>query len=140
MENNQWRHTPNILSLQAGEHSIHFSGREAEWLIDEFIVTSLDIEDYDPNACSGNKNFAECKFCGTDWKHYCKDIFSVTGQTAEDYYNTVLYPAPVEETAAEVVAVASAETVTAPKTMDLSCFAVIAAVLSAAGFAFTNKK
>ena len=141
IENSQWRHTPHILPLKAGEHSIHFTGREADWLIDEFIITSLEIEDYDPNACPENKYYAECKFCGTDWKHYAKDIFAVTGQTAESYFNTVLYPAAPETTAETISEQAVDSTpATAPKTLDWTAAAAVAAVLSAAGFTLSKKK
>lgn len=159
MDNNEWRHAPNVLSLTKGLHSIHFSGRENGWFLDELIVTELSIDEYDPNACPGNNNFAECKFCGTNWKHYCKDIYSLTGQTAEDYYNTVLYPdaapveeAPAEEPAAETVEapaaaeapaepeVVEAPVATAPQTFDFGVIAAVAAVISAAGYAISKKK
>lgn len=161
IENNEWRHTPNVLHLTAGQHSIHFAGRETMWYIDEFVVTELSVEQYDPNAFEGNNNFSECKFCGTEWKHYCKDIFTLTGQTAEDYYNTVLYP---DETAAETEAAesespepeipdetqeaepesvppaADSAVTSAPQTFDIGIAAVFAAIISAFGFSFSRKK
>ncbi len=110
LENNEWRHAPNVLDLTAGQHSIHFVGRETGWYLDEIIVTELDIEDYDPNVCDGNDAILEvCKFCGPEWQHYYKDVYAVTGVTAQQYFNETLYPvvaeepAPVEEPVAEPV-------------------------------------
>lgn len=155
IENNEWRHTPNVLHLTAGQHSIHFAGRETMWYIDEFVITELSVEQYDPNAFDGNNSFAECKFCGTEWKHYCKDIFALTGQTAEDHYNTVLYPADTAaDTAAKTEAAdetqeaepesvppaADSAVTTAPQTFDIGIFAVFSAVISAFGFSFSRKK
>ncbi|MGN1410388.1 MAG: hypothetical protein ACI4XJ_09445 [Eubacteriales bacterium] len=166
IENNEWRHTPNVLHLTAGLHSIHFAGRETMWYIDEFVITELSVEQYDPNAFDGNNSFAECKFCGTEWKHYCKDIFALTGQTAENYYNTVLYPAATAtETSAETTAETAAESpepeapdetqdaepesaptaadsavTTAPQTFDFGVAAVFAAVISALGLSLSRKK
>lgn len=134
VENNDWRHAPNYLNLTAGQHSIHFTGRETDWMIDEFIITELSVDQYDPNAADGNNNFlSECKFCHADWKHYVKDVFAVTGQTAQDYFHNNLYPTVVEIAAtaetetSDTVAVTT--TVSAPATSDNSAVSMFALLI-----------
>jgi len=91
--NGVWRHSPNYLTLTKGEHSIHFTGREAGWFVDQFVITELDIETYNPNACEGNEHlFVGCSFCNASWKHYFKDVYAVKGVTAEEYFYSTLYP------------------------------------------------
>ena len=127
IENNQWRHAPNVLSLKAGEHSIHFVGRETGWYIDEFVVTELAIEDYDPNYYAGNTAILDpCQFCGTYWQHYYEDIYAATGVTAEDYYNNTLYPT------VEIVdsAAAADGPSAAPQTMDVTVLLAACAALT----------
>ena len=131
IENNQWRHAPNVLTLTAGEHSIHFVGRETGWYIDEFVVTELGVEDYDPNFYEGNNAILDpCQFCGTYWQHYYEDIYAATGVTAEQYYNETLYPA---EIVTEVVDGPAA----APQTMDIT---VVLAACAALTGAIVSKK
>lgn len=92
IETKQLRHEPNVLELTAGEHTIHFTGREPAWLIDQFVITELDIDEYDPNAYTGNnKKIDSCKFCPSTLKHYVEDIYAATGMTAEKYFNETLY-------------------------------------------------
>lgn len=124
IENNQWRHAPNVLSLKAGEHSIKFTGREDGWIIDEFIITELKYEEYDPNASDDNVSILDvCKFCGTDWVHYYEDIYATSGVTAEEYYNTVLFPD-------EAVTSTDGTTIKAPSTFDAVTLAVACAAIS----------
>ncbi len=128
IENNQWRHAPNVLSLKAGEHTIKFAGREAGWFIDEFVVTELPAAEYDPNFYDGNSAILDpCKFCGTYWQHYCEDVYAATGVTAEQYYNETLYPV-VEE--AELVAEGGDAVATAPQTADVSVLLMAAMALT----------
>lgn len=92
IENKDWRHAPNVLDLKAGTHTIKFTGRETGWMIDDFVITELTTEQYNPNACEGNNYIlTECKFCGKDWKHYYKDVYAVSKLTAKEYFNEVLY-------------------------------------------------
>lgn len=138
IEHDQWRHAPNVLSLTAGEHSIHFVGRETSWMIDELVVTELKAEEYDPNYYEGNLYFLDpCQFCGTYWQHYYKDIYAATGVTAEEYYNSTLYP-----TIENVEIVDSAETatapVTAPQTADMTV--VLAAIAGITGMIVSKKR
>lgn len=100
--NNQWRHSPAVLHLSAGEHKLHFTGREAGMYIDELVVTSYASEEYDPNAFAAfgeqeanTKLLDSCKFCGTEWKHYCSDIFAQTGISAAKYFKTVSHPTAI---------------------------------------------
>jgi hypothetical protein len=126
IENNQWRHAPNVLTLTAGEHSIHFVGRETGWYIDEFVVTELGVEDYDPNFYEGNSAILDpCQFCGTYWQHYYEDIYAATGVTAEQYYNETLYPA-------EIVTETAGGPATAPQTMDITVVLAACAALTGA--------
>ena len=126
IENNQWRHAPNVLNLTAGEHSIHFVGRETGWYIDEFVVTELGVEDYDPNYYNGNSAILDpCQFCGTYWQHYYEDIYAATGVTAEQYYNETLYPVVETVDGADVPA-------TAPQTMDVTVVLAACAALTGA--------
>lgn len=92
-----WRRSPNYLTLTKGEHIIHFTGREAGWIIDQFVITELEVEEYNPNYYEGNDYLFEgCSFCSANWKHYYKDIYAVKGITAESYFNNTLYPASSE--------------------------------------------
>ncbi len=130
MENNQWRHAPNVLSLKAGEHTIKFAGRETGWFVDEFVVTELKTEEYDPNNYEGNSAILDpCKFCGTYWQHFYEDVYTATGVTAEQYYNETLYPV-VEE--AELVADAGDAVAAAPQTADVSVLLMAAMALTGA--------
>ncbi len=130
IENNQWRHAPNVLSLKAGEHSIKFAGRETDWYIDEFVVTELTTEEYDPNNYDGNSAILDpCKFCGTYWQHFYEDIYAATGVTAEQYYNETLYPV-VEE--AELVEAGAIDVATAPQTADVTVLLFAAMALTGA--------
>ncbi len=102
IENSQWRHSPAVLHLTAGEHKIHFTGREAGMYLNELVVTSYTAEEYDPNAFeafgehTANTDLLEsCKFCGTEWKHYCSDIFAQTGVSAAKYFKTVSHPTAI---------------------------------------------
>ncbi len=130
IEHDQWRHAPNVLSLKAGEHSIHFVGRETGWMIDELVVTELAAADYDPNYYVGNLDILDpCQFCGTYWQHYYKDIYAATGVTAEEYYHSTLYPEVELVDAAD----AAAPTVTtAPQTADMTLVLCAVAALSGA--------
>ncbi|MBE6552140.1 MAG: hypothetical protein E7665_08410 [Ruminococcaceae bacterium] len=132
IENGDFRHYPNVLELKKGEHTIYFSGREQGWYVDEFVVTSLGIDEYDPNACEGNDKIFDCKFCGTEHEHYYQDSYATKKITAEEYYNTVLYPEKEEIENKED---------TAPTTGDVSGLIALAALVSAAGAALMfNKK
>lgn len=102
IQNGQWRHAPLAMTLTAGEHSIHFSGREAGMYIDELVVTNYAVNEYDPNACEGNTSFLPtCAFCGTDWKHYCADVAALTGVSAQDHFRNVLHKDATEWTIPE---------------------------------------
>lgn len=151
LEEGQWRHAPNTLTLTAGEHSIHFSGREAGWYIDQFVVSNVGVQEYDPNYYDGNTYILEsCKFCGPSWQHYYKDVYAGLGITAEEYFNTALYPTIDETPAADTTAAsadsgdtapAAAAVATAPQTSDSAVTAMIAlAALSLAGFAIVKKR
>ncbi len=90
--NSDWRHSPKALDLTAGQHTFKLTGREAGMYIDEFIITSYDISEYDPNAFEGNtKTLEVCKFCGTDWKHYISDGFAQNGVDAQTYFVNTLH-------------------------------------------------
>ena len=92
IQNKDWRHSPKCLELTAGQHTITLTGREAGMYIDEFVITSYDISEYDPNAFEGNvKTLEVCKFCGTDWKHYISDGFAQNGTGACDYFVNTLH-------------------------------------------------
>lgn len=127
IEHSEWRHTPNVLTLTAGEHTIHFGAREIDWIVDEFVVSELTVDQYDPNefAAGNNAVLPECKFCGTDWKHYYSDIYEQTGETAEHYYNTVLFGTEAPE---------------ADKTADAGCIAAIAVMAFAACAVVVSRK
>ncbi len=117
----QWRHSPYYLALDAGEHSIHFTGREYGWSIDQFVITEAPIEAYDPNACTGNDHIlGSCKFCNNEiWKHYIKDIYSLYAVTPEQYLeDPTVELIPVSERETETVAetTAAEESTTAPDT------------------------
>ncbi|MBQ8400795.1 MAG: hypothetical protein IJX14_02590 [Clostridia bacterium] len=132
IENNQWRHAPNVLNLTAGEHSIHFVGRETGWMIDELVVTELTTEEYDPNYYEGNSAILDpCQFCGTYWQHYYEDIYAATGVSAEEYYNNTLYPVVEEAEVVDAAAAADAP-VTAPQTADMTVLLAAAAALTGA--------
>ncbi len=128
IENGDWRHKPVVFELSAGKHSIHFCARETGWYIDEFVVTALGIAEYDPNACEGNTAIYECKFCGTDHKHYYKDSYAAKGVLASEYFKT-LYPEEEEKPADDKPA-GGAEGSDAPETGDP--FAAVAVIASAA--------
>lgn len=124
IENKDWRHAPNVLDLKAGTHTIKFTGRETGWMIDDFIITELTTQQYDPNACDGNDSLLkECKFCGKDWKHYCEDVFVTCGLTAKEYFHEVLY--------ADKPATGTGASVKAPATGDVIVVAAAASVLAA---------
>ncbi len=90
--NGEYRHSPNVLHLTAGQHTIKLVGREAGMYIDELIVTSYSVDKYDPNACDGNTTVLDvCKFCGSDVKHYCTDVYAAKGTSAQTYFTTVLH-------------------------------------------------
>ena len=90
--NGDWRHSPNTLHLTAGQHTIKITGREAGMYIDEFVVTSYSIAEYDPNVFDGNTCILEeCKFCGSNWKHYYSDVYAQTEITAQTHFTTVLH-------------------------------------------------
>lgn len=138
IENSDWRHSPNVLRLTAGEHKIKFAGREANWILDEFVITNLKVEEYDPNDQDGANKciLPECKFCGTNWKHYYKDMYSQGGPTAAEYYRTAVLPKYVK---AETTAAAKADgggtggaAKAAPQTLDPLTVTLAAAALSAA--------
>lgn len=100
--NQEWRHSPAVLHLAAGEHRIHFTGREAGMYIDELVVTSYSVEEYDPNAFeafgdyqTNAKLLESCKFCGSEWRHYCSDIYAQTGVSAAKYFKTVSHPTAI---------------------------------------------
>ncbi len=95
--NSQWRHKPATLQLSAGEHTIKITAREGGMFLDELVVTSYAINDYDPNAFtieneSNTSVLGECKFCGSTVKHYVKDIYALKGVTAESYFTSVVCP------------------------------------------------
>lgn len=147
IEHGEWRHSPNVLHLTAGDHAIHITGRETGWAVDEFIVTNLLVEEYDPNVWGANENkcvLGECKFCGTHWLHYYSDIYAQTGETAEQYYNRVLVPKdePVKaepstaDAAIEAAPVAAAPS--APSTADVGIIFAVAA-MAAAGVILSKK-
>lgn len=93
IENGEWRHSPMVLHLTAGEHSIHFTGREAGMSIDELVLTSYEVSEYDPNRFEGNSCLLEsCQFCGTAWQHYYSDGYAQNGVTAQSYFTNVLHP------------------------------------------------
>ena len=103
IENGEWRHAPNVIHLTEGVHELKISGREAGMMLDELVITSYDITEYDPNACEGNNHLLDtCKFCGTEWKHYYKDGYAINGTTAETtfkatYANAKTWLCPYEE-------------------------------------------
>lgn len=88
----EWRHSPNYLKLEAGEHTILFKVRESGWMIDQFVITELKVDEYDPNYCEENNSYLEsCKFCNADyWKHYVKDVYAVKNVSAEEYFETAM--------------------------------------------------
>ena len=103
IENGEWCHAPNAVHLTEGVHELKISGREAGMMLDELVITSYDIAEYDPNACEGNDHLLDtCKFCGTDWKHYYKDGYAINGTTAESTFkashaNAKVWLCPYEE-------------------------------------------
>ena len=98
IDNGDWRHAPNKIHLTAGVHELKITGREAGIVLDELVITSYEITEYDPNACEGNSNYLEsCKFCGTNWKHYCKDGYAINQIKAETTFTTAHTDAVVWE-------------------------------------------
>lgn len=141
VENGCWRHSPNYLTLTKGSHSIHFTGREDGWYLDQFVVTKLKVDEYDPNYYEGNDAILpECKFCDAEWKHYTSDVYAAKGITAEDYfYNTLYYTAPepeptpepeiaVETPEVEAVVESAPVVTTAAQTGDMLIFTLAAVV------------
>ena len=88
----EWRHSPNYLELEAGEHTILFTVRESGWSIDQFVITELKVDEYDPNYCEENNLYLEtCKFCNADyWKHYITDVYAIKNVTPEAYFETAV--------------------------------------------------
>ncbi|HHX54180.1 MAG TPA: hypothetical protein GX704_04645 [Clostridiales bacterium] len=150
IENSQWRHSPNTLHLTAGKHEIRFTPREDGWLIDEFVVTTLSVLEYDPAYFEGNDTVLDpCKFCGPKYPHYCQDIYALTGETAKNYFFNTLYkveeeaPPPVEAApeeappAAEAAPVAAAPPpapAAAAQTGDITAIGLLLAAGAAAAF------
>ncbi len=100
IDEGQWRHSPNVLHLTAGQHSIKITGREANVCIDEIIVSSYSISEYDPNACTGNdKILTSCKFCGSSWQHYYSDCFAETCISAQALFAEAHAAAAISEMA-----------------------------------------
>ena len=148
IENSQWRHSPNTLHLTAGKHEIRFTPREDGWLIDEFVVTTLSVLEYDPAYFEGNDTVLDpCKFCGPKYPHYCQDIYALTGETAQNYFFNTLYkveeeaPPPVEAApeeappvaeAAPVAAAPAAKPVVSAQTGDITAIGLLIAAGAAA--------
>lgn len=92
IEHDEWRHSPARLTLTAGIHELKITGREAGAMLDEIVISSYSIAQYDPNFYEGNTNtISVCKFCGTDVHHYVADPFAKLGKSAEEYFTTVLH-------------------------------------------------
>ncbi|MCL2159021.1 MAG: hypothetical protein FWH48_09835 [Oscillospiraceae bacterium] len=79
--NNQCRHTPVILKLEAGENSITFTAREAGHFIDQLIIT--DDLDYNPADVMGNETYV-CGFCNLE--HFKLEPYAAFGTTPEQLW------------------------------------------------------
>lgn len=79
-------------TLECKKKASGITGREAGAMLDEIVISSYSIAQYDPNFYEGNTNtISVCKFCGTDVHHYVADPFAKLGKSAEEYFTTVLH-------------------------------------------------
>lgn len=79
-------------TLECKKKASGITGREAGAMLDEIVISSYSIAQYDPNFYEGNTNtISVCKFCGTDVHHYVADPFAKLGKSAEEYFTAVLH-------------------------------------------------
>lgn len=86
------KHTPNALNLTAGDHEIVICASAEGFLLDEFVISTYTVAEYDPNAFEGNtKQMTDCKLCSGETAHFCSDVYAETEETAESYFVRALH-------------------------------------------------